>query len=450
MLTTNSPIITEGNTAELKNLTSDLLAKAKQAGASQAEVSIHIEAGFEVTVRKGEVETVEHHRGKGLSLTVYFGHCSGSTVTSDLTPAALQTALAKACDIARYTGEDPCSGLADAELMAYNYPDLALYHPWNITAEQGIELARECEAQAWAADKRISNSEGASVNTFTREEVYGNSHGFIGECPTSYHSASCTLIAQDGHEMHSDSDYTCARDPMSLQSMPALAKSAATRTVQRLGARRLTTREAPVIFQAEAARSLLSHFFSAITGGNLYRKSSFLLNQLDKPVFPAHINIEERPHLLKGMGSAPFDEEGVITRNRPLVTDGKLISYLLNSYSARKLGLQTTGNSGGTHNAFINTSDQNLDDLLKAMGTGLLVTDTMGQGVNIVTGDYSRGAFGYWVENGVIQYPVQEITIAGNLKDMFLNLVTVGNDVDHRGNIHTGSIWIESMMIAGE
>ncbi|HVV68045.1 MAG TPA: metalloprotease PmbA [Gammaproteobacteria bacterium] len=439
---------TETQTPE--NLVRSMLDQAKQAGVTQAEATFRNEAGFSVTVRKGAVETLEHHRAKGLSLTVYFGHCSGSAVTSDLTPSALRTTLEKACSIARFTGNDPCSGLADAELMAYNYPDLDLFHEWNITPEQGIEIATECESLARGYDKRITNSEGATVNTFAHKEIYGNSHGFLGVSNTTYHSVSCALIAQHGHDMQSDSDYTCARDPEDLLPISTVAKNAAERTVKRLDARRLSTRSAPVIFRADVARGLLSHFLGAISGSNLYRKSSFLVDQLGKQVFPTQVSIVERPHLLKALGSAAFDDEGVATCEREIVKEGLLQGYLLGSYSARKLGMKTTGNAGGAHNVFINTCDQDLAGLLKEMQTGLLVTDLMGQGVHMVTGDYSRGAFGYWVENGEIQYPVQEITIAGNLKDMFSKLVAVGHDIDNRGNIHTGSIWIDSMMIAGE
>ncbi len=435
---------------KLKNLLRHVLDEARTAGATQAEAHLNNDAGFAVTVRQGEVETVEHHHSKGLSLTVYFGHHAGSAVTSDLTPKAISAALEKACSIARFTGEDLCNGLADAELMAHHYPDLDLYHPWQINPVQGIEIARECEALARDYDKRITNSEGATVNTHAHYELYGNSHGFIGDSSSTYHTISCTLVAQHGAEMQCDSDYTCARDPTQLNTIPALAKSAAQRTVQRLDAQRLSTRHAPVIFHADIARALIGHFLAAISGGNLFRKSSFLLNALHQPVFPAHIQIEERPHLRKGIGSTPFDSEGVATQERhSLIQDGVLASYLLSSYSARKLGMQTTANAGGSHNVFVQPSAQSLPDLLKAMDTGLLVTDLMGQGVNIVTGDYSRGAFGFWVEKGEIQYPVQEITIAGNLKDMFLNLVAVGDDLDHRGNVCTGSIWLDSMMIAG-
>lgn len=436
--------------AELKQTLSHLLESAKRVGATQAEVVINTEQGFSVNVRQGEVEKVEHHRGKGLSLTVYFGHRTGSANTSDLSPAALTATLEKASNIARFTGEDPCSGLAPAELMAYNYPDLDLYHVWNITPEQAIELARECESIARGVDKRITNSEGASVNTHGSWELYGNSHGFMGNYLTSGHRISCNLIAEDGHGMQSDGDYTLARDPLDLTNIPLLAKNAAQRTLRRLGAKRLSTRKSPVIFASEAARGLINHFLAAISGGNLYRQSSFLLNQLHQQVFPEHVQIKELPHLLKGIGSVPYDAEGVRTQGRELIKNGVLLDYLLSSYSARKLNMQTTGNAGGAHNIFVSSSDYDLPGLIREMGTGLLVTDLMGQGVNIVTGNYSRGAFGYWIENGEIQHPVEEITIAGNLKDMLMDIVSIGNDIDNRGNIHTGSIWLKSLMIAGE
>lgn len=438
------------SSAELQTLIKDLLEKAKQAGATQAEVAASTDKGFSVTIRMGEVETIEHHQDKGIGMTVYFGHRSGSASTSDLSPDALRATLEKACNIARYTGEDIYSGLADAELMAYHYPNLDLYHPWRITPDHAIELALQCEAKARAIDKRITNSEGASVSTHEHARVYGNSHGFIGHYSATRHTMSCSLIATDGHDMQRDYDYTTARDTVDLKSIDALAKTTASRTIHRLGARKLSTREAPVIFAADEAKGLLASFVSAISGGNLYRKASFLLDHLNKPIFPAQIQISENPHLHKAMGSSPFDSEGVRTQARDIIKDGILMGYVLGSYSARKLNMQSTGNADGVHNLSINTSDKNLAELLKEMGTGLLVTELIGQGINLVTGDYSRGAFGYWVEHGEIQYPVHEITIAGNLKNMFSNIIAVGKDVDHRGNIHTGSIWIDKMMIAGE
>lgn len=428
----------------------DILHEARAQGASSAEVSAGGNTGFTVSVRLGEVETVEYHRDKGIDVTVYFGQRKGSASTSDTSPDAIKSTVTAACNIARLTSEDPYAGLADAALMAKAYPDCDLFYPWSITPEQAIELAKECETLARAVDKRICNSDGASVTTHQGWHVYGNSHGFIGAYPASQHSISCTLVAQDSEGMQRDGWYTIARDQHDLENLREVARKAGERTIKRLGGQRLKTCRAPVVFAAEAAGSLLGNFLSAISGGNLYRRSSFLVDHLGKPVFAKHIQMHECPHVRKAMGSAPFDAEGVITRDRDLIVDGVLQGYLLGSYSARKLGMQTTGNAGGAHNIYIDTSPLDLAGLLQKMGTGLLVTEMMGQGINLVTGDYSRGAVGFWVENGIIQYPVHEITIAGNLRDMFLNLVAIANDIDNRGTIHTGSILIEEMMIAGE
>jgi PmbA protein len=428
----------------------ELLRQAKSKGATAAEVSIGASHGFNVQVRMGEVETIEHNRDKGLAITVYFGQRKGSASTSDTSEEALQNTLNAACHIARFTNEDSYSGLADASLLARNYPDLDLYHPWDLTIEQAVSTAKAVEAQGLQLDKRITNSEGVNISTSSSQHIYANTHGFVGQYSSTYHSMNCSLIAQDASGMQRDYDYTNARDPNDLVSFAVVAKQAAEKTVQRLNARRLATKQAPVIFHADIAGSLLSHFISAIRGGNLYRQSSFLLDQLNKPVFASNVNITEQPHLLKAIGSAPFDSEGVATHPRELVKDGVLQGYVLDSYSARRLGMQTTGNAGGIHNLLIQTSHMNLSELLKAMDTGLLVTELLGQGVNIVTGDYSRGAAGFWVEKGEIQYPVHEITIAGNLRDMFKGLVAVGNDINARGTIRTGSIWLDKMMIAGE
>lgn len=433
-----------------QTLVSEILQQAHAQGASSAEVAASIDIGFSVSVRLGEVETVEYNRDKGVGITVYFDHHKGSASTTDTSPTAIKNAVTAACRIAQLTNEDPYAGLADAALMAKNYPDCDLNHPWSITPEQGIELVTECEAQARAFDQRICNSEGATLATYQGLHVYGNTHGFVGAYASSRHSINCVVVAQDNQGMQRDSGYTVARDPADLHSITEVAREAGERTVKRLGARRLKTCQAPVIFHAEIASSLLGSFLSAISGGNLYRKSSFLVDHLGKPIFASHINIQERPFIPKGLGSSPFDAEGVAVHDRELVSAGILQGYLLSSYSARKLGMQTTGNAGGAHNIFINTSDHDLPGLLKQMGKGLLVTEMMGQGINLVTGDYSRGAVGFWVENGEIQYPVEEITIAGNLREMFKHLVAVGNDIDRRSHIYTGSIWIDNMMIAGE
>lgn len=433
-----------------QSLTRDILQEAKTQGASQAEVAINNTVGFSVSVRMGEIETVEFNRDKGIGISVYFGKRKGSASSSDISPEAIKNAVTAACHIARFSGEDEYSGLADPALMATQYPELDLYHPWSIETEQAIQMALECENQARALDKRITNSEGASVGSYQGLYTYGNSHGFIGSYATSRHSLNCTLVAQDSNGMQRDYSYTTARDPVDLASTTTVAREAMQRTVRRLGAQRLKTCRVPVIFHAELAGGLIRSFLAAISGGSLYRKASFLVDHLGQRVFAPQIHIYERPHLLKGWGSAPFDAEGVVTRDHDLVREGVLQSYLLSSYSARKLGMQTTGNAGGAHNILIDTSQHDLPNLLKQMDTGLLVTEVLGQGVNLVTGDYSRGAAGFWVEKGEIQYPVEEITIAGNLRDMFQQIVAIGNDIDHRHSILTGSILLENMTIAGE
>lgn len=433
-----------------QTLVMDILREIAYQGASAGEVAVSKGIGFSVNVRMGSVDTVEYNRDKGVGITVYFGQRKGSASTSDPTPESIQNVIKAACNIAKMTSEDPYAGLADPDLLAKNFPDLDLYHPWSIDPEQAIILAQDCEQQARAFDKRLTNSEGASLSTYQSLAVYGNSNGFIGGYPTSKHSISCTLVGQDSKGMQRDGYYTLARDPIDLESISAVAKKSAENTLRRLSSQRLKTCNVPVIFKAEVARGIFGSFLSAVSGGSLYRKASFLLDQLGKPVFAKQITIQERPHLLKALGSSPFDAEGVATHDRDLIKDGILQGYILGSYSARKLGMKSTGNAGGAHNILIQTENKNFADLLKQMGKGLLVTEVMGQGVNLVTGDYSRGAAGFWVENGEIQYPVEEITIAGNLRDIYLQIVSVGNDVDHRGIIHTGSILIEQMTIAGE
>lgn len=433
-----------------EKLVNTILLLAKNQGATSAEVSGSVSSGFSVDVRLGEVETVEYNRDKGIDITVYFGKQKGSASTSDLAQDSIEKTVAAACHIARFTSEDDCAGLADPELMAYHYPDLDLYHPWQITVEEGIVLAKECEELGRKADKRIVNSDGSGLSTHEIFYIYGNSHGFIGYYSATRHSLSCVLIAQEGSKMQKDYSYTIARDAQDLESVTTVARLAAERTLRRLNARRLSTRKVPVIFEADIATGLLGAFLQAIQGSSLYKNSSFLVDHLGKQVFPDMIHIYEQPYLKKGLGSSPFDAEGVKTLASDIVANGVLQRYILSSYSARKLGMQTTGNAGGVHNLSVDTSDLQFNDLLKKMGTGLLVTELIGQGVNIVTGDYSRGAAGFWVENGVIQYPVEEITVAGNLRDMFRNLVAISNDVEKRGNVRTGSILLESMTIAGE
>ncbi len=435
--------------AELEQKVEDLLTEAKRQGASAAEAGINSDAGLSVTVRKSDVETIEHTRDNGLGVTVYFGQRKGSASTSDLSAEAIRETVKAACNIARYTQEDQFSGLADAELMAATIPDLDLYHPWPIEVVEAIKIGKACETAALEYDPRIVNSEGATLNSHAGLHVYGNSHGFIGGYPSSRHSLSCTVIGQESGGMQRDFWYTVGRAAKDLDAATEVGRRSAERTVARLGARKIDTRETPVLFQAEAAVSLLRSLLGAIRGSALYREASFLLDHLGKQIFPEFVRIHENPLLLRGLASAPFDSEGVATKPKDIVYDGILRSYVLSSYSARKLGMQTTGNAGGVRNLSIDPGNLDLDGLIKEMGRGLLVTEMMGQGVNIVTGDYSRGATGFWVENGRIEFPVEEITIAGNLKDMYQRLITVGNDEECRGAVRTGSWLIEKMMVAG-
>jgi PmbA protein len=359
--------------------------------------------------------------------------------------------VAKACSIARFTAEDAASGLADADLMARAPQSLDLSHPWNITADHAIEIAKSCEAAALGFDSRINNSEGASLGTHQGLHVYGNTHGFVGGYPTTSHTLSCVVLAGTGEDMQRDYWYSSSRDWQELEQAEAIGRESARRTIARLGPRKLSTRRAPVLFVPEIARGLIGHFVAAIRGSSQYRQSSFLLNSVGQQVFPAGFSIAERPHIPKAMGSAPFDDEGVATLDRELVADGIVTGYILSSYSARKLGLKTTGNAGGAHNLLVTpTLTGGADALLARLGTGLLVTELMGQGVNMVTGDYSRGAAGFWVENGSIQYPVAEITIAGNVRDMLSGIAAVGDDIDARGGTRVGSILLQEMTIAGE
>jgi PmbA protein len=433
----------------LSPLIQSSLDEARKLGATSAEAGVSVESGLSVTSRLGEVETIEHHRSRGFGLTVYFGQRKGSASTSDLSPKALRETVAAACRIARYAAEDPCSGLPDASLLATSFPALDLHHPWDIDPQTAIDLTLAAEAAALGVHEDIQNSEGASLNTFEGYRIMGNSLGFLHGYATSRHSLSVSVIGERGDEMQRDDWWTVARDPRDLEDPVTVGRICGERTVRRLGARSLSTRQCPVIFQADVAASLLGHFIGAIRGGNLYRKSSFLLDQLGQPIFPDFVEIQEVPHLPKGLGSAPYDAEGVATRNRHLVQKGILESYVLSTYSARKLGMTTTGNAGGVHNLMITPGTHSLAELLKTMDQGLLVTELMGQGVNLLTGDYSRGAAGFWVENGEIQYPVEEITIAGNLKDLYQNVLEIGNDVDLRGNTRTGSILLREMTVAG-
>ncbi len=441
---------TQEQVEELKTVVQTLLDEAKQQGATAAEAGLSQEIGLSVTARMGEVETIEHHCDQGLGITVYIGQCKGSASTSDLSLAAIKKTVSAALSIARYTGEDSYAGLPEKQWLATEFPELDLNHPWPITADEAIPIAVECEAAALSYHPEITNSEGATVNSHQGIRVLGNSLGFLQGRLSTRHSISCSVMAQRGDSMQRDYWYSVARRADGLEAAADIGRKAGERTIKRLEARRLSTRQCPVLYAAEAASGLLGSLIGAISGGNLYRKSTFLLDALDTQIFPDFIRIHEQPLLMGGLGSAAYDGEGVATQTRDIVSNGILRGYVLASYAARKLGMASTGNSSGVHNLTIVPGVDDFQGMLKLLGTGLLVTELMGQGVNMVNGSYSRGAAGFWVENGEIQFPVEEITIAGNLKTMFKQIVAVGSDVDYRSNIRTGSILIENMSIAGE
>ena len=434
----------------LGQLAERVLAECKKAGASQAEVDASTSHGLNVNVRMGEVETIEHTRDRGLHVTVYFGQRKGSASTADLAPASIAATVAYACAIARHTEADPAAGLADPADLATVFPALDLDHPWALTAEAAIELAVEAEAAGRALDARITNSDGASVSTGGGVSVYANSLGFCGVERGTRHSLSCSLIADSGNGMQRDYWYTTARAAADLQSASAVGRRAAERALARLDARQLSTRRCPVLLNPEIARSLIGHLVGAVSGGALYRKASFLVDSVGSALFPPWFEVREEPHLKRGLGSAAFDGDGVATRASALIERGVLARYVLSSYSARRLGLTTTGNAGGVHNLQVQSGEHDVEALLRRMGRGLLVTELMGQGVNLLTGDYSRGAAGFWVEDGALAYPVEEIVIAGNLREMFAGIEAVGSDVDRRGSIHTGSILLGELTVAGE
>ena len=422
---------------------------ARRRGASASEAALSRTAGLAVNVRLGEVETIEHTRDDSLGVTVYFGRRKGSASSTDFTAAAVRETVEAACRIARYTAQDEFAGLADADRMAVEPPDLDLFHPWRITTDDAISLALETETAARDSDARITNSDGASVSKHDGGYVYGNSHGFLEGFSSSRNSLSCSVIAEDPSGMQRDYWYSAARDPARLEPASRVGLTAARRAVRRLGARKIETRSAPVLYEAGVARGVVHHFVSAIRGSSLYRKASFLVDRLGERVMPDHVRIHEQPHLRGALASAAFDGEGVATAARDLVTGGVLQGYVLDSYSARKLGVPTTGNAGGVHNLTVDAGSKSFEALLAEMDTGLVITELLGMGINIVTGDYSRGAAGFWVEGGEIAYPVEEITIAGNLADMFLGIREVGADVDTRGGIRTGSLLIDRMAVAG-
>ncbi len=436
-------------TGELERVAHAVLDAAQAAGATSAETEVSQGTGLSVTVRKGEVETIAYNRDKGVSLTVYVGRRRGTASTADFAADALAATVAKAVAIARYTAEDPCAGLADPAQLARNWPNLDLFHPWDIAVEDAIELGREAERAALAVDRRLTNTEGASVARGESEFVYANTNGFCGGYRSSRHHIDCSVIGDDGGAMQRDYWYTAARAPSDLLAAVEVGRIAGERTARRLNARKLGTLECAVLFEAAEASDLIGSFVQAVSGGSLYRRTSFLLDRLGEPVFAPHVTIREEPHLERGRGSAPFDAEGVTTEPRDVIRDGVLQGYFLGSYSARKLGMQTTGNAGGAHNLVVSHGADDLAGLMRKMGRGLLVTEQLGHGVNPVTGDYSRGVAGFWIEDGMLAYPVEEITIAGNLKAMFQGIVAIGNDIDTRGSRHVGSILLDRLTVAG-
>jgi PmbA protein len=444
--------VDESRIPELKEVVSLALSEAQRRGATQCEADASLNQGLSTSVRLGEVDTVEYQRDRGLGVTVYFGKKKGSASTADLAVASVRDMVEKACSIARYTAEDDCAGLPDAATLARDIPDLDLDHPWALAPDTAIEVALACEAAGLAVDARLTNSEGASVSSQRDLRVHGNSLGFLEGFGSTSHSVSCVLLAEQDGAMQRDYWYSSVRDRRDLEDIESIGRRAGERAVARLNARKLTTRRAPVLFAPEIARGLFAHFLGAIRGSSQYRKSSFLLGAAGEAIFPSFIEMRERPHIPKGLASSPFDDEGVATSDRDLVRAGVLQGYILGSYSARKLGLKTTGNAGGVHNLFVSSSvtAPSFEELLARMRNGFVATELMGQGVNGVTGDYSRGASGFWVEDGSIAFPVHEVTIAGNLRDMYRQILAVGADVDRRAGLHTGSVLIEDMTIAGD
>ncbi|AVF75557.1 MULTISPECIES: metalloprotease PmbA [Vibrio] len=425
--------------------------KLASAKSDAAEVAITKSTGLSVSTRMGEVENVEFNSDGALGITVYRGQRKGSASTSDLSEAAIEQTVIAALDIAHYTSEDPFAGPAAKEYMVQEIPELDLFHPDAPDPDYAANVAIAAEKEALSYNNAIKQSDGASYDSHYGVKVYGNSHGLLASYASSRHSTSCCVIGvgQNG-EMERDYSYTVARHRDDLWTPETVGRKAAENTVNRLDAQRLKTGQYPIMFAADVATGLIGHLVMAISGGNLYRKSSFLLDHLGKQVLPEWFNISERPHVLRGLASSPFDSEGVYTQDREIITDGVLATYLLTSYAARKMKMTPTGHAGGIHNWYVKSTGQNFEQMLKELGTGLLVTEVMGQGVNVVTGDYSRGAAGFWVENGEIQYPVSEITIAGNLKDMFTKIVAVGSDIETRSQIQTGSILLDTMKVAGE
>lgn len=435
--------------ARLQSLVEGILHAAARGGASAAEAAVSASTALSLTVRMGEVETVEHHRERSLAVTVYNGTRKGTASTADWSPTAVADTVAAAWEIACHTAEDPCTGLADPDLLAREFPELDLDHPWDLDPDAATDIARRTEDAARTADRRIANSEGASISTRRSRSAYGNSNGFLAASTRTRHGLSCTVLARDESGMQRDGWYTADRHPQRLQEPDAVGTEAARRALARLGSRPVPTSEVPVLFVPEQARGLIGHFLAAIRGGSLYRRASFLLDRLDTPVFPSGLHIREEPHIPGALASAAWDAEGVATRPRDLVSDGVLRGYLLDSYSARRLGLRSTGNAGGIHNVVVTPGEPDFEELVRRLGRGLVVTHLMGQGVNTLTGDYSRGAAGFWVEGGEIAHAVEEVTIAGNLKEMFAGILELGSDVDSRGAVRCGSLLLGSMTVAG-
>ena len=435
--------------AELTGLVEEILAEARRQGADQAEVSVGVDSGLSVSVRKGELEQLEFNADRSFGITLYLGERKGTAATSDSSRAAIVDTVAAAKNIATYTEEDPCNGLAPADLAPAELPDLDLYHPWSIEPVAAEELARACEAAALQVDPRIVNSDGGHVNTNETLRIYGNSNGFVGAFAGTRHGISCMPIAEDDAGMQRDYWYTVARASSDLEQVEAVGRTAGERTIARLSPRSAPTGTFPVLFAPNLAAGLFGHLMGALSGGALYRRASFMLDSMGEMVLPEWISLTEFPHLPKGLGSAAFDGDGVATRSKSFVADGQVASYVLGVYSARKLDLTTTGNAGGVYNLDVVGRQTPYADMLASIERGLLVTELMGQGVNGVTGDYSRGAAGYWVEQGEIVYPVAEVTIAGNLKEMYQRIIALGDDVDYRGNIRSPSVLIEAMTLAG-
>ena len=436
--------------ARLQALAQQVLDEAKRRGATACEADVSEGFGQSVTVRRQEVETIEYNRDKGIGVTVYLGQRRGHASTSDFSDAAVKSTVAAALSIARFTAEDDCAGLPEAALLARDVRDPGLCFPWPLPVVEAITIARRCEQAALDVSPMITNTEGASVSAHQSHFISANSLGFMGGYASSRHYLSCCAIAGEGDDMQRDDWYSGQRDPRDLAAPEAIGDYTARRTLARLGAKKLKTRKVPVLLEAPLATGLIGSFVHAASGGSLYRKSSFLVDALGKQIFPDFLRISERPYLTKGLASSPFDDDGVVTRDREVVEGGLLQGYFLSTYSARKLGMQTTGNAGGSHNLIVEAGGHDFAGLLKEMGTGLLVTEVLGHGINYVNGDYSRGAAGYWVESGRIAYPVHEVTIAGNLRDMFKGIVAVGNDVVVRGSKQCGSILIDRMTVAGQ